>query len=71
MHGSKRYSEFLERDVFVWLQAHNLSYEPEILVVVCTRCHWREYHKKQGGRPPSWLLESIKHRKLIAIAYLS
>lgn len=70
-HGSDRYSDWLQRDVKVWLQAHHLSYEPEILVVVCARCHWRHYHKKQGGPPPPWLIESLKHRKLIMMAYLS
>jgi hypothetical protein len=69
VHGSERYSDFLERDVKVWLQAHHESWQPEILVVVCARCHWRHYHK--GGRPPRWLLESMKHRKLIVMAYLS
>jgi Zn finger protein HypA/HybF involved in hydrogenase expression len=70
VHGSERYSEWLEREVKVWLQAHHLSYEPEILLVVCPRCHWKE-HRRKGGPPPRWYLESMKHRKLIAIAFLS
>lgn len=72
-HGSKRFSRWVEKEVTVWLQAHHLNNDPEnenaVLVVVCPRCHWRFYHR--GGRPPAWLIESMKHRKLIMIAYLS
>lgn len=73
MHGSKRYSHWSEKDVTVWLQAHHLHNDPEnpdaVLVIVCPRCHYRKFHK--NGKPPAWLIESLKHRKLIMIAYLS
>ena len=74
-HGTPRYSEWTEREWPVYLQAHHLNHDPENedadLVIVCPRCHWRFFHRSQGGPPPAWLIESLKHRKLIVIAYLS
>jgi len=33
------------------------------LVCVCPRCHWRFY--RRDGQPPVWLIERLKHRKLL------
>lgn len=75
MHGSKRYSHWVMHEVTVWLQAHHRDQDPEnanaVLIVVCPRCHWRFYHRPKGGLPPAWYIESLKHRKLIMMAYLS
>ncbi len=72
VHGSKRYSQWVERDVTVWLQAHHVNCDPENenadLGVVCPRCHYRVYHA--NGKRPAWLIESLKHRRLIVVAYL-
>ncbi len=76
VHGSERWSRWVQRNVKVWLQAHHLHEDPEnpdaVLVIVCPRCHWRKYHKPRPGEPrPAWYIESLKHKKLIVIAYLS
>jgi DNA-directed RNA polymerase subunit RPC12/RpoP len=75
LHGSKRYSRWVEREVTVYLQAHHINHDPENehaeLDIVCPRCHYRVYHQQKGGPPPAWLVESLKHRKLIMIAYLA
>jgi DNA-directed RNA polymerase subunit RPC12/RpoP len=76
IHGSKRWSRWVGKEVDVWLQAHHLNGDPEnpdaVLVIVCPRCHWHVYHKPRPGEPrPAWYIESLKHKKLIQIAYLS
>ena len=74
VHGSERYSRWVERDVKVWLQAHHPDGDPwneaAVLVIVCPRCHWK-LHRQKGGPPPAWYIESLKHRKLIVMAYIS
>jgi heterodisulfide reductase subunit B len=74
IHGSKRFSRWVQREVTVYLQAHHPDSDPEnenaVLVVVCPRCHF-QFHRRKGGPPPRWLLESMKHKKLIVLAYLS
>jgi hypothetical protein len=71
-HGAERFSPFLERDVKVWLQCHHPDKDPENprarVIVVCPRCHWRIYHAP--GQRPAWLIEAMKHRKLLAVAYV-
>jgi hypothetical protein len=73
-HGSKRYSKWVDHEVTVYLQAHHPNHDPEneeaVLVICCPRCHFR-FHRRDGGPPPAWLIEALKHRKLIIQAYLS
>lgn len=73
VHGSKRFSRWVQREVTVYLQAHHCNCDPENeqaeLEVVCPSCHYR-FHRKQGGPPPAWLIEAMKHRKLLAVAYV-
>lgn len=56
----------------VYLQAahtkHDQGNDTPELVAVCPTCHWR-YYRKPGTRP-AWMIERIKHQKLIALAYL-
>lgn len=72
-HGMKRYSEWTEREWPVYLQAHHLNRDPDNvdaeLIVVCPRCHYRVYHAANGKRP-AWLIEAMKHRKVLAVAYV-
>ena len=72
-HGTLRYSNWTEREWPVYLQAHHLNGDPENpqadLLVVCPRCHWR-FFRTPSGRPPAWLIEALKHRKLLAVAYV-
>lgn len=71
-HGTPRYSEWTEREWPVYLQAHHPNFDPENveaeLIVVCPRCHWRFY--RRPGERPAWLIEAMKHRKLLAVAYV-
>lgn len=67
-HGQKRYSPFLEREVTVYLQRHHIHGDPgnphAVLFICCPRCHWKLFHGRCGKRP-SWMIESLKHRKLL------
>lgn len=55
----------------VFLQAahkdHDPANESPNLVAVCPRCHWHYYRKP--GQPAAWMIEQIKHRQLIQVAY--
>jgi hypothetical protein len=69
LHGTPRWSSWTEREWPVWLQAHHPNFDPENpsadLIVCCPRCHWRYY--RRPGEKPSWLIESKKHRALLAV----
>lgn len=57
----------------VYLQCAHVNHDPENpdaeLAVVCPRCHWRYY--RRPGQRPSWIvIERMKHRRLIAEAFL-
>jgi hypothetical protein len=56
----------------VYLQAAHVEHDPEnleaALVAVCPWCHWHFYRKP--GTRPAWMIERMKHRRLILVAYL-
>src|SRR5206468_10736534 len=66
-HGTLRRSVWTGRVYPVWLQAAHPQHDPENenpeLVCVCPSCHFH-YFKKPGVRP-AWIIEKIKHRKLL------
>lgn len=70
-HGTPRVSTWTGREWPVWLQAAHKHHDqnnpnPE-LIAVCPRCHWRYYRKP--GQKAAWMIEQIKHRQLIALAW--
>ncbi|HTI15574.1 MAG TPA: hypothetical protein VL461_13580 [Dictyobacter sp.] len=72
-HRTIRISKWTGRAWPVYLQAAHTHHDPHNntpdLVAVCPACHWH-YFRKPGTRP-SWIIEKIKHNKLIAQAYLA
>lgn len=69
--GIKRLSKWTGRLWPVYLQAAHVNHDPENetpeLACVCPSCHWRHYRKP--GQRPAWMIEKLKHQKLIALAY--
>jgi hypothetical protein len=69
-HGTERLS-YAGNLWPVYLQAahpkHDQGNEAPELVAVCPRCHWR-YYRKPGQRA-AWMIERLKHQKLIARAW--
>src|SRR5258708_33062451 len=55
----------------VKLQAVHKNHDPHNeapeLVAVCPSCHWRHYRKP--GQLAAWMIEKMKHQKLIAAAW--
>jgi len=70
-HGTVRRSIWTGHEWPVYLQAAHVNHDPENedaeLVACCPRCHWRYY--RRPGQPAPWIIERMKHRKLIVIAY--
>lgn len=70
-HGTKRVSPWTGKEWPVYLQAAHVRHDPSNenpeLTAVCPRCHWR-YFRRPGQRP-AWIIEKLKHRKLIAEAW--
>src|SRR2546429_1534825 len=64
-HGTLRRSLYTDRIHPVWLQAHHVNGDPESeepqLQALCPSCHF--FYRRN---PPAWLLERIKHQKLLA-----
>jgi hypothetical protein len=71
LQGTKRRSPWTLREWPVYLQAAHKNHDPANespeLIAVCPRCHWRFYRKP--GQAATWMIEKIKHQKLIQIAY--
>lgn len=71
-HGSTRRSVWTGREYTVYLQAAHVKHDPfneqPELAAVCPTCHWRHYRKP--GQRPAWLIEKLKHQRLIQLAYL-
>jgi hypothetical protein len=70
-HGTIRRSLHTGRAYPVWLQAAHPNHDPENpdpeLVAVCGSCHWH-YYRRPGTRP-AWLIEKLKHQKLLDASY--
>ena len=70
-HGTLRLSRWTGREWPVYLQAAHLKHDQENetpeLIAVCPTCHWR-YFRRPGQRA-AWMIEKLKHQKLIALAY--
>jgi len=63
-HGQIRWSRHTNRAYPVWLHAHHVRFDPENetpeLLALCPSCHF-SYRRN----PPAWLIEKMKHRKLL------
>ncbi len=64
-HGQVRRSKHTNRLYPVWLHAHHVNHDqwneaPE-LIALCPSCHFA-YRRN----PPAWLIEKLKHQKLLA-----
>ena len=71
VHGTPRVSPWTGREWPVYLQCAHVHHdrenpEPDV-IVVCPRCHWRYYRRRD--QIPQWMLERMKHHKLIQVAY--
>lgn len=68
---AERVSRWTGNVYTVYLQAAHKHHDPENptpeLVCVCATCHWHHYRKP--GTRPAWMIEKIKHQRLIAMAY--
>jgi len=69
-HGEKRIS-YSGNEWPVYLQAAHVEHDPENefakLACVCPKCHWHFF--RRPGQRPAWMIERMKHRRLIAVAY--
>jgi hypothetical protein len=70
-HGTVRVSKWTGKEWPVYLQGAHINHDPENedaeIVGVCPRCHWHYY--RRPGQRPTWMIERIKHQRLIAVAY--
>jgi predicted HNH restriction endonuclease len=70
-HGTLRVSIWTGREWPVYMQAAHINHDPENdapeLACVCPTCHWRYY--RRANQIPQWMIEKMKHRKLIQEAY--
>jgi len=70
-HGTLRVSVWTGREWPVYLQAAHVNHDPENelaeLAIVCPKCHWHFY--RRPGQPAAWVIERLKHQRLIVIAY--
>ncbi|HEX3643510.1 MAG TPA: hypothetical protein VHV10_19660 [Ktedonobacteraceae bacterium] len=69
--GQMRWSLWSGKCRPVWLQAAHVNHDPwnesPELACVCASCHWF-YYRRPGARP-SWLIEKLKHQKLLNASY--
>ncbi len=71
--GAQRVSIWTGNRYTVYLQAAHVDHDPDNpeprLACVCPSCHWK--HFRRPGQRPAWMIEKLKHQKLIEQAYLA